>query len=263
MNTIAHRQLRPTAEEAALARSSSQLLSLYAHEDRTLKLSVMDGEQERPIELPPVVVLLLRNILEAIASGRGVTIIPDDAELTTVQAADVLNVSRPYLIKLLDEKAIPHRKVGKHRRIRMEDVMAYKVAIDQEREDVLDQLTREAQEQAERFDEPGRAPRMEYPRDYSHLSLDRQDVPGCQVQLLDPQPARLHHRQTTPRTPPPLPPDLDKGGGLTTNEIHLVLPASLSNRSGPPQNRLTATTIGRVGIATASTGQFAGFPGSG
>ena len=92
-------------------------------------------------------VLLLRNILEAIASGRGVTIIPDNAELTTVQAADVLNVSRPYLIKLLDEKTIPHRKVGKHRRIRVEDVMAYKVAIDREREDVLDQLTREAQEQ--------------------------------------------------------------------------------------------------------------------
>ena len=99
------------------------------------------------IELPAAVVLLLRNILEAIASGRGVTIIPDNAELTTVQAADVLNVSRPYLIKLLDEKTIPHRKVGKHRRIRVEDVMAYKVAIDREREDVLDQLTREAQEQ--------------------------------------------------------------------------------------------------------------------
>ena len=154
MNTIAHRQLRPTAEDAALARSSSQLLSLHAHANRALKLSVTDGEQERPIELPPVVVLLLRNILEAIASGRGVTIIPDDAELTTVQAADVLNVSRPYLIKLLDEKAIPHRKVGKHRRIRMEDVMAYKVAIDQDREDVLDQMTREAQEQGLGYERP-------------------------------------------------------------------------------------------------------------
>ena len=157
MNTIAHRQLRPTAEEAALARSSSQLLSLHGHANRPLKLSVMDGGQERPIELPPVVVLLLRNILEAIASGRGVTIIPDDAELTTVQAADVLNVSRPYLIKLLGEKAIPHRKVGKHRRIRVEDVMAYKAAIDREREDVLDQLTREAQEQGLGYERPTQA----------------------------------------------------------------------------------------------------------
>ena len=72
---------------------------------------------------------------------------PEGAELTTVQAADVLNVSRPFLIKLLDQKAIPHRKVGKHRRIRMEGVMAYKDAIDREREQVLDQLTREAQAQ--------------------------------------------------------------------------------------------------------------------
>ena len=90
----------------------------------------------------------------AIASGQGVTIIPDNAELTTVQAADVLNVSRPYLIKLLDERAIPHRKIGKHRRIRVEDVMAYKVAIDREREAILDQLTREAQEQGLGYERP-------------------------------------------------------------------------------------------------------------
>ena len=83
------------------------------------------------------------HILEALAAGQGVTLIPESAELTTVQAADVLNVSRPFLIKLLDQKVIPHRKVGRHRRIRMEDVMAYKDAIDREREQVLDQLTRE------------------------------------------------------------------------------------------------------------------------
>ena len=78
----------------------------------------------------------------------------DNAELTGVQAADVLNVSRPYLIKLLDEKVIPYRRVGKHRRIRVEDVMAYKVAIDREREAVLDQLTREAQEQGLGYERP-------------------------------------------------------------------------------------------------------------
>ena len=58
-----------------------------------------------------------------------------------------MNVSRPFLIKLLNQKAIPHRKVGKHRRIRMDDVMAYKHAIDREREQVLKQLTSEAQVQ--------------------------------------------------------------------------------------------------------------------
>ena len=80
------------------------------------------------------------------AAGRGVTLIPENAELTSVQAADVLNVSRPFLIKLLEENVLPHRKIGKHRRIRMEDVMAYKAKIDREREAVLDQLAREGQE---------------------------------------------------------------------------------------------------------------------
>lgn len=74
------------------------------------------------------------------------TILQENVELTTVQAAKVLNVSRPYLIKLLDEDELPHRKVGRHRRVRIEDVLAYKAAMDQERERVLDQLAREAQE---------------------------------------------------------------------------------------------------------------------
>ena len=82
---------------------------------------------------PAGAVALLMDILEAMAAGRGVTIIPENAELTTVEAADVLNVSRPFIIKLLDEGAIPHRKVGKHRRIRVDDVMNYKAKIDAER----------------------------------------------------------------------------------------------------------------------------------
>ena len=85
-------------------------------------------------------------------SGRGTgaghrTLIREGTELTTVHAADVLNVSQPFLIRLLDRKAIPHRKVGRHRHIRMEDIMTYKDAIDRERKQVLDQLTREAQAQ--------------------------------------------------------------------------------------------------------------------
>jgi excisionase family DNA binding protein len=145
MTTLAHRQPPPTAQEAALARSSGQSLSRLIHRNRPLTLKVTDTEQEQPIELPAGAVSLLMEILEAMAAGRGVTIIPENAELTTVQAADVLNVSRPFLINLLEEKTIPCRKVGTHRRIRMEDVMAYKMRIDAEREMVLDQLVAEAQ----------------------------------------------------------------------------------------------------------------------
>jgi excisionase family DNA binding protein len=88
---------------------------------------------------------MLTDILESMAAGRGVTLIPENAELTTVQAAEVLNVSRPFLIKLLDEGVIAYRKVGTHRRIRMENVVAYKKRIDQEREAILDHLVADAQ----------------------------------------------------------------------------------------------------------------------
>jgi excisionase family DNA binding protein len=147
MTIPAHRQLPPSAQDAAIARVSGQLLSRYARQKRPLTLRVTDAEQERPIELPAGAVALLMDILEAMAAGRGVTIIPENAELTTVEAASALNVSRPYLIKLLDGGLIPHRKVGKHRRIRMEDVVAYKARDDREREAILDQLVGEAQEQ--------------------------------------------------------------------------------------------------------------------
>lgn len=144
---LTHRQLPPNEHESNLARTSKQLLSRYAREDQSLILHILDSEQKQSIELPSGAVDLLMDILEAMAVGQGITLIPENAELTTVQAADILNVSRPFLIKLLDERQIPYRKVGKHRRIRMEDVMTYKQKIDQERESVLDQLVADAQEQ--------------------------------------------------------------------------------------------------------------------
>ena len=146
MTAPAHRQPPPTAQDAAIARTSGQRLSRLARRNRPLTLRVIDAEQEQPIELPAGAVSLLMDILEAMAAGRGVTLIPENAELTTVQAAEILNVSRPFLIGLLESKDIPHHKVGKHRRIRMEDVMAYKEQIDREREAVLDRLVAEAQE---------------------------------------------------------------------------------------------------------------------
>jgi excisionase family DNA binding protein len=154
MSTLTHRQMPPSARDAALARVSGQILSPYARQQRSLTLRVRDAEQDRPIELPSGAVALLMDILEAMAAGRGITLLPENAELTTVEAAEVLNVSRPFLIKLLDDQAIPHRKVGKHRRIRMEDVMAYKANIDREREGVLDRLAHDAQEQGMGYPNP-------------------------------------------------------------------------------------------------------------
>ncbi len=146
MTMLAHRQLPPSAQDAAMARVSGQVLSPFVQKKTPLTLKVREAGKEQPLELPAGAVALLMDILEAMAAGRGVTLIPENAELTSVQAADVLNVSRPFLIKLLEENVLPHRKIGKHRRIRMEDVMAYKAKIDREREAVLDQLAREGQE---------------------------------------------------------------------------------------------------------------------
>ena len=144
---VAYRQLPPNEKESSIARVSKQLLSRYAREDQPLTVRVIDSDHEEPIELPAGAVTLLMDILGAMASGQGITLIPENAELTTVQAADILNVSRPFLIKLLEEGKIPYRKVGKHRRIRMEDVMNYKQAVDQERETILEELVADAQEQ--------------------------------------------------------------------------------------------------------------------
>ena len=147
-----YRQLPPTERESIIARTSKQLLARYAREDQPLTLRVIDADHDEPLELPAGAVTLLLDILGAMASGQGVTLIPEDAELTSVQAADILHVSRPFLIKLLDKGQIPYRRVGKHRRIRMEDVMNYKQAIDQEREAVLDRLVEDAQEQDMGYD---------------------------------------------------------------------------------------------------------------
>lgn len=137
----------PTPHETAVARISAQTLARHARPATSLRMRVSDGEHAEPIELPAGVVALLMEILDAMAQGRGITILPENTELTTAQAAEVLNVSRPFLIRLLDERKLPCRKVGKHRRLRIEDVMAYKSAIDREREIILDELAAEAQQQ--------------------------------------------------------------------------------------------------------------------
>jgi excisionase family DNA binding protein len=136
----------PSPTEIELARASGQVLAPLARRGRGLTMRVAGTKPEQTIRLPAAAVQLLLAILEDMASGRAVTLVPQNAELTTQQAADFLNVSRPFLIQLLERKKLPHRRVGTHRRVRFEDVLAFKETIDRQRREALDQLAAEAQE---------------------------------------------------------------------------------------------------------------------
>jgi excisionase family DNA binding protein len=96
--------------------------------------------------VPREAAVLLAQVLGYLANGEGVTVMPDSAELTTQQAADFLNVSRPYLIKLLESGEIPFRLVGTHRRVRFRDLHEYRNRDDLERRRAADELTRLSQD---------------------------------------------------------------------------------------------------------------------
>jgi len=110
---------------------------------QTPRLVGPDGVE---IELPEGIHALLVSIVENLKAGNGVSVIPMHAELTTVEAAEILNVSRPFLIKQIDAGVLPHHMVGTHRRLRLADVLAYRDRVDAEAEDALGAMTAEAED---------------------------------------------------------------------------------------------------------------------
>lgn len=118
---------------------------LASHDDSVIRLVVSDDPSETLV-VPRGAVELLARVLAHLAAGQGVSVVPAHAELTTQQAAELLNVSRPFLIGLLEAGDIDYRKVGKHRRIKARSLMAYMARDDQERRDAADELTRLNQE---------------------------------------------------------------------------------------------------------------------
>jgi excisionase family DNA binding protein len=106
------------------------------------KLCASSGEE---IELPHSVFEVLVRVVHEMARGNAVRVLPVHAELTTQQAADLLGVSRPYLVGLLEGGEIPFRKVGSHRRVRLDDLLIYKDKRDRERRSALNELAAESQ----------------------------------------------------------------------------------------------------------------------
>ena len=148
MATLAPARLLPTAEEIALAQESGRALSVYLQTHaETQQIEIFDDKgAAHPVRVPVAALRLLVDILTEIGEGNAVSIIPIHAKLTTQEAADVLNVSRPFLVQLLERGEIPFHKTDTHRCIRYQDVIAYKERIDAERGKALDALAEQAQD---------------------------------------------------------------------------------------------------------------------
>lgn len=125
------------------AQSIKELERILSVKDFQAKLVGANGER---INIPEPIYQVLLQVVHAMASGKAISIIPQQQELTTQQAAEFLNVSRPYLIKLLEQGEIPHIKVGSHRRVRFDDLMNYKQQRDVKRDQLLTELTQMSQE---------------------------------------------------------------------------------------------------------------------
>ena len=138
----------PSPQDTRVAEESSRQLAKFgptvAAQSLSIRLENDGGEEVVPI--PASVYRMLLDILTNMAKGNAVTLVPSHAEMTTQQAADILNVSRPFVIQLIEAGKLPHRMVGTHRRIAFADLMDYKRRIDADRLQVLGELAKEAQE---------------------------------------------------------------------------------------------------------------------
>lgn len=126
------------ADAEVMTRLSAEINEIY-REHGEARLLGPDGEM---IGIPASAFQALRLVVDAMSRGQTVVLAPQEEELTSQQAADLLRVSRPHLVKLLDDGEIPFHRVGTHRRVRLEDVLAYRSRRSQGRREKLDELTR-------------------------------------------------------------------------------------------------------------------------
>lgn len=135
------------AEIRAAIQGQRELAAYLATNFDTQRIQIFDAQNEaHQIELPTSALRLLVDILSELADGNAVKVVPVHAELTTQEAADLLNVSRPHLIKLLETGELRHHKTGKHRRVRFDELMRYKARRVEASERAMAELAKQAQE---------------------------------------------------------------------------------------------------------------------
>lgn len=117
----------PSKKDILMAEQSSRVMeSLLSHKDKSFELQIKDTKSQVSVNIPASALKMLFSALYEMSLGNAVTMIPVHAELTTKEAAKILNVSRPFLIGLLDKNEIPYRKVGTRRKILFKDIIKYK-----------------------------------------------------------------------------------------------------------------------------------------
>ncbi len=140
---------RTTKEDQKLAMSSLhgfQVVSQKIKSSREIGVRIKIQETGEFITIPKKALTLLSAIIQNMAEGKTISIVPSNSEVSTQQAADMLNVSRPHLVKLLETKKIPFKKVGSHRRILLKDILNYEEQLAKQRESQLDFLSNQAQD---------------------------------------------------------------------------------------------------------------------
>lgn len=146
MSALAHDNFAdrmPTDIEVDNADQLRKIMANLVTEDRPTKLQLaLEKGEMADVTLSPAIANTFLQVLRLISSGKGFKLIPVGAELTTQQAADHLNVSRPFLVKLLEAGDIPFAKTGRHRRIKAEDLFAYKAKRDAQRGEALSDMAK-------------------------------------------------------------------------------------------------------------------------
>lgn len=134
----------PNEQEVELARSTGRKIAAIIGQGDSAKLYVHDGDDR--FQIPMSAMKLLADILNEMAQGNAFAIMPVGYMLTTQQAADLMNVSRPYFVKLLENGEIPFTRAGRHRRVKHGDLVAYMRKKDSESSEAMSELAKQAQE---------------------------------------------------------------------------------------------------------------------